>query len=36
MAQKFQKKGQIEGYDREKMKPVIRNRGCNDAQVQAE
>ena len=33
MAQEFQKKEQIEGYDREKMKPVVRNRGRNDAQV---
>lgn len=33
MAQEFQKKNQIEGYDREKKKPVIRSRGRNDEKV---
>lgn len=33
MAQDFQKKKQIEGYDREKKKPVIRSRGRHDEKV---
>ena len=33
MAQEFQMKKQIESYDREKMKPVVRSRGRNDTQV---